>query len=74
MYELKEAINSGLVGYNEKGRIKLMTTGEELPTMYGMGGMRELLKFRMAMTVSGTAASTTVSRLTWALSCLIIAT
>ena len=53
-------MSNGLVGYNEQGKIKMMTTGEELPTMYGRGGMKEALKLRMAMTAM-IASSATVN-------------
>ena len=42
--EYKEALDHGLIGYNDKGRIKLMATGEELPSMYGKGGMKALVQ------------------------------
>ena len=44
--EYREALDSGVIGYNEKGRIKLMATGEELPSMYGKGGMKILVQSR----------------------------
>ena len=38
-----------LVGFNEIGRVKIMSTGEELPLMIGKGGMKEALRSRMAV-------------------------
>ena len=57
--ELREALDNGLVGFNEKGRIKLMSTGEELPTKYGRGGMKEVLSSRMPTT--STTSSVTMN-------------
>ena len=59
--ELKNAIEMGQVGFNEKGRIKLMSTGEELPTMYGKGGMKIFLKYRTATTATVTTSSATAA-------------
>ena len=59
--ELKKAVEDRLVGFNEKGRIKLMSTGEELPTMYGKGGMKELLRIRTAAKPTAAASSVAAS-------------
>ena len=48
-----------LVGINEKGRIKMISTGEELPIMYGRGRMKEMLNIRM--TATATPSLVTVS-------------
>ena len=44
--EFTEALNAKVVGFNESGRIKLMSTGEELPLMTNRGGMKEAVRSR----------------------------
>ena len=46
--EFIEALNAKLIGFNEVGRVKMMSTGEELPLMFNKGGMKEALRIRMA--------------------------
>jgi hypothetical protein len=41
--EFQEALAKGAVGINEMGRVKLMATGEELPLMFGRGGMKAVV-------------------------------
>jgi hypothetical protein len=49
-FEFNEALNSGVINYNIRGRIQITTTGEELPLMTGKGGMKEALRSRVAAT------------------------
>jgi hypothetical protein len=51
-----EVLNAKLVSFNKAGRIKMMSTGEELPTMFNKGGMKESLKSRMAVTSADVSA------------------
>ena len=44
--EFTEALNAKVVGFNESGRIKLISTGEELPLMINRGGMKEAVRSR----------------------------
>jgi len=37
---LKEAMDSNVVGYNTKGRLMYIPTGEEIPANFGRGGMK----------------------------------
>jgi hypothetical protein len=46
--EFQEALGKGVIGINEMGRVKLMLTGEELPLMFGKGGMRVVVANRLA--------------------------
>jgi len=41
--ELKDAMQKGLVSINANNRIINAKTGEEIPTMFGKGGMKALL-------------------------------
>ena len=56
--EFTEALNAKVIGFNEMGKIKVMSTGEELPLMFNKGGMRKSLKSR---TATESSQSTTVS-------------
>src|SRR5271154_6617058 len=38
--DLKEAMDSNVVGYNTKGRLMYIPTGEEIPANFGRGGMK----------------------------------
>ena len=58
--EFTEALNAKVVGFNESGRIKLMSTGEELPLMTNRGGMKEGVRSRTVETASGVTAVTSV--------------
>ena len=58
--EFTEALNAKVVGFNESGRIKLMSTGEELPLMTNRGGMREAVRSRTVETASRVTAVTSV--------------
>jgi hypothetical protein len=55
--EFNQALSSGVISYNLKGRIQITATGEELPLMTGKGGMKKALRSRVAtaMTVSSAA-------------------
>jgi hypothetical protein len=46
--EFQEALAKGAVGINEMGRVKLMATGEELPLMFGRGGMKAVVQNKLA--------------------------
>jgi hypothetical protein len=46
--EFQEALAKGAVGINEMGRVKLMATGEELPLMFGRGGMKVVVQNKLA--------------------------
>ena len=56
--EFTEALNAKVVGFNESGRIKLMSTGEELPLMTNRGGMKEAVRSRTVETASRVTAVT----------------
>jgi hypothetical protein len=56
--ELQEALAKGVVGMDEMGRVKLMATGEELPLMFGRGGMKVVVESKLAIwTASGGAGA-----------------
>jgi hypothetical protein len=46
--EFQEALGKGVIGINEVGKVKLMATGEELPLMFGKGGMKVVVASRLA--------------------------
>ena len=46
--ERQEAEDKGLISQNDSGRICWKDTGEELPTMFGKGGMKIIVQARLA--------------------------
>jgi hypothetical protein len=46
--EFQEALGKGVIGINEVRKVKLMATGEELPLMFGKGGMKVVVASRLA--------------------------
>jgi hypothetical protein len=59
--EFQDALDKGVIGINEKGRVKLMATGEELPLMFGKGGMKVVVQGKLATGISGTASTNVVA-------------
>jgi len=57
--EYKAALDSGVIVYNDKGRFKVMATGEELPLMYGKGAVKVLVPNKMHSVGSGISSSVT---------------
>ena len=59
--EFTEALRAKQVGFNDKWRIILLSTGEELPVMFNRGGMKEALKGRSAAGAVSAVANTTAA-------------
>jgi hypothetical protein len=59
--EFQEALGRGVIGINEKGRVKLMATGEELPLMFGKGGMKVVVQSKLATGTSGIVSTNLVT-------------
>jgi hypothetical protein len=55
--EFNQALSSGVISYNLKGRIQITATGEELPLMTGKGGMKKALRSRVATAVTVSSAA-----------------
>lgn len=62
----KEALDANIVGFNTKGRLMLMATGEEIPLRFGRGGMKSWVEERLA-SIKNTAnvATATVGAITY---------
>ena len=60
--EFNEALTSGVISYNLRGRIQITATGEELPLMTGKGGMKEALRSRVAAAVTVSSAAVLAPR------------
>jgi len=56
--DLGDAVKRGLVAINVKGRIVNTSTGEEIPPMYGKGGMKKI--FELAITVSAIVSTNVI--------------
>ena len=59
--EFLEALDAKVIGFNEMGRVKVMSTGEELLLMVNKGGMKESLKSRKAATSSQSTTATSAN-------------
>jgi len=54
-------VSKGVVGLNEQGRVKLMATGEEVPTMFGNRGMKVIVQARLAMRAPNGSSQVTLN-------------
>jgi hypothetical protein len=51
--EFQETLAKGAIGINEMGKVKFMATGEELPLMFGKGGMKVVVQGQIATRLAG---------------------
>jgi hypothetical protein len=63
--DLLTALSAGIVKYNDKGRLAFVSTGDELPLMYGKGGMKRLLPLAPAQVQNVSTSMITVGDTTY---------
>jgi hypothetical protein len=66
--DLKDAMDANVVGYNTKGRLMYIPTGEEIPANFGRGGMKGWVQTRAQEAAgkgSGTAMMANVGTITF---------